>query len=93
MKESDVKTLLNDQIVSGIDGATLVISKREPISRYKHQAHFAIIFDADETKENETIQKLKEISFENPDIEFGGMVVDDKFNLKYVAIEAVATIY
>ncbi|MGB7402699.1 MAG: hypothetical protein WA916_08960 [Arcobacter sp.] len=86
MTEIEAVDLITLEVGSIIKGESIKVVGREPINRREHIAVIAIVFKHNSDKELEVIKKVKDIAIDNPDVEFGGSDVDDKFDLKYSAI-------
>ena len=92
MKESEAKTIITDLVKDVLKGEKVVCIERKSASRLEHECTFAIIFKANETKELEVIDLVKELTFSNPDYRFAGSEADNKFDMEFVAILVTATI-
>lgn len=92
MKEVEAKNIIISKVKDTLKGEKVTCVERRTISRLEHKCTFAVIFKADEAKELEVIEIIKELSFSNPDFTFSGSDVDDKFDMEFVAILVVATI-
>ncbi|WP_417327675.1 hypothetical protein [Halarcobacter sp.] len=86
MTETEAEAIIKESIPSSIKGEVVEVIKRNPISRLEHEALFAVIFKYDKTKTLEMVKATKNLSISNPDFEFSGSDVDDKYNLENTAV-------
>jgi hypothetical protein len=92
MTEIEAKQIIEDNVKDIVLGETISIVLREPASRYEHKAIFAITFKYDDEKIQTVMNAIKKLSFSDPNFEFGGTDVDDKFKMEYGAVLVSASI-
>jgi hypothetical protein len=92
VSENEAKGMIISTVEDIVKGERVETVSRKPMSTLEHQVIFAVVFRHDEAKELEVIEAIKKLTFNEPDIGFGGTEVDDKFNMEYVAVLVTATI-
>jgi len=92
MTEVEAKNKINDAVSVLLGSDSVNIASRKSLNRLEHIVTYTIVFKHDEEKEIQVVNTVKKLTLTQPDLNFVGSEVNDKFNMEFVAVLVAATI-